>query len=573
MSSVPLARPRILAACGLCLIAIAYGFDLGVPALFDEPNDAQYAEVAREMVVTGDWISPHLNFVLFLNKPPLLYWLIAASYTLFGIGEAAARLPGLLTLLLTVALLYRLGEELFDGPTGLATAALFAALPSTLWEARSVRPDLLITATTIAALLAFVIAARSAAPRRARALHALQIALALGLLAKGMIALVLPAMPMAAVILVERRWDLLRALLHPRSWWLFFALVIPWHAIAAWRHTGFFWDYVVNQHLLFFLDRKEPRDSIPIPLPLFWVAVMLRLFPWTWTVPPALLFTCRRLFDEPGRRMAFLIPVAWAAGTLGFFSVTVSRLEHYALPALPAVALLIAVTLREAPATGPRWRAVIRGLYALTAATLIGVAFFLPGFLATDEWLRLAPDIVNIPGPYFGIMAVGWLIATVLALRTPVTAVLITCAACLLTTPFVRRGFVAFAPVNSSAPVAEAIAPVATVDTRIVFEAPTEYQLVAGLIFYLRRPVTLLRPPGFVEPTYLMPYRDALFIDHPRLIELWREDDVIFVSNPLAPPDRPLADAVPAPHSVIAHIGNRWIVRNRQSRPLPTGED
>jgi 4-amino-4-deoxy-L-arabinose transferase-like glycosyltransferase len=262
--------------------------------------------------------------------------------------------------------------------------------------------------------------------------------------------------------------------------------------------------------------------------------------------------------------MALLIPIAWAVGTLGFFSVTVSRLEHYALPALPAVVLLIAVTLREAPAAGPRWRAVVRGLYALMAATLIGVALFLPGFLATDEWLRLAPDIVNIPGPYFGIMAAAWLVATVLALRTPVTAVLITCAACLLTTPFVRRGFVAFAPVNSSAPVAEAIAAVATVDTRIVFEAPTEYQLVAGLTFYLRRPVTLLRPPGFVEPTYLIPYRDALFIDHPRLIELWREDDVIFVSNPLAPPDRPLSDAVPASYSVIAHIGNRWIVRNRQ---------
>jgi hypothetical protein len=135
----------------------------------------------------------------------------------------------------------------------------------------------------------------------------------------------------------------------------------------------------------------------------------------------------------------------------------------------------------------------------------------------------------------------------------------------------VRRGFAAFAPVNSSAPVAEAIAHVATPETQIVFEAPTEYQLVAGLTFYLRRPVTLLRPPGFVEPTYLLPHRNALFIDRAGFTELWQRSDVIFVSDPLADADRPLTDAVPAPHAVVARIGNRWIVRNPIADGLPSG--
>lgn len=563
MPAVALPRPRLIAGCAFLLIAIAYGTHLATPALFDEPNDAQYAEVAREMVVSGDWLSPQLNFVLFLNKPPLLYWLIAAAYTQLGISELAARLPGLLAMLVTLVLLYRLGEELFDGTTGLVAAALFAGMPAMLWEARSVRPDLLITATTIAAILAVVIAVRADGARQVRATYALQIALALGLLAKGMIALLLPAVPIVVIIVTERRWDLLRALLHPRSWWLFAVLIVPWHAIAAWRHTGFFWDYVVNQHLLFFLDRKEPRDSSPISLPLFWVAVLLRLFPWTLTVPLALVFTMRRWIDEPARRTALLVPCAWAAGTLGFFSVTVSRLEHYALPALPAVALLIAVALREAPAASAYWRAAVRAHYVATALVLAMGIFLLSSFLAGDPWLSGAPDIVSIPGPFLGTFILAFLISAFLVGRAPVAAVLVVAAAGLATTPMVRTGFNAFAPINSSAPIAGVITQVAAPETRIVFEAPLEYQLVAGLNFYLRQPVTLLRPVGFVEPTYLRPYRDLLFIDRNQLRELWSHADVIFVSDPLADPDRPIANAVPAPFTVIARIGNRWIVRNR----------
>lgn len=561
MKRTDLARPRLLAACALGVIAFMYSADLGTPALFDEPNDGQYAEVAREMVLGGDWITPHLNDVIFLNKPPLLYWLIASSYCLFGVNEAAARLPGVLALLLTVVLLYRLAEVLFDGQTALAAAALFAAMPATFLEGRLVRPDLLLAGTIVATLLCFVIATRTSGASQARALFALHGALALGLLAKGMVALLLPAMPIAAFIVVERRWDLLGALW--RRCWLFFLLVVPWHALVVWRHEGFFWDYIVNQHVLFFLDRKEPRDSIPIPLHFFWLAVVIRLFPWTWTVPPAVIFTLRRLKDDPARRGAYLIPLVWGLGTLVFFSATVSRLEHYAIPALPALALLIAALLCRAPDHGPAWRTVLRTVYAGTAASLAAVALLLPRILAGDDWLKQAPEIVSMPGPYFGVMAAAWLGATFLVVRAPVIATLLAGAACVAVTPIVRTGMTVFAPVNSSAPVAAAIAAAATPTTRIVYEAPIEYQLVAGLNFYLRRPLTLLRPPGFVEPTYLRPYRERLFIERDRLVELWREEDLIFVTDPLAPTDRPLQAVVPNPRSVVARVGNRWIVRNR----------
>jgi 4-amino-4-deoxy-L-arabinose transferase-like glycosyltransferase len=549
--------------CGLLAVAIAYSIHLDAPALLDEPNDGQYAEVAREMVVRGDWVSPQLNFALFLNKPPLLYWLIAASYTQFGINEAAARVPGVLAALVTIVLVYALGTVLFDRVTGLSAAAVFAAMPSTFLEARLVRPDVLIMATTVAAIFAFVVALRTSGVRRTRALYAVQIALALGLLAKGMPALLLPAVPITAAILADRRWDVARTLLNPRSWWIFLALVVPWHLIVAVRHEGFLWDYVVNQHLLFFFDRKDPRDSMPASLGVFWAATMVRLFPWTVTVPLVLAFSIRQWRRCPPRRATFLVPLTWAAGTLGFFSAAASRLEHYSLPALPAIALLTAVTLRDGADAGAGWRAALRGHYVLMAGVFAAAAVVVARLLATDPWLSHAPALRDLCGPYFGVVAAGAAIAAVLNRRSPVAALMALAVACVVATPFIRRSLIALAPINSSAPVADAISRVSSEKTHIVFEAPVEYQSVAGLNFYLRRRVTLVRPPGFVEPTYLAPYRDTLFVHRARLDELWRGDDVVFVSDPLAPRERPVADVVPAPFSVVDRIGNRWIVRNR----------
>ncbi|MBI3759243.1 MAG: glycosyltransferase family 39 protein, partial [Deltaproteobacteria bacterium] len=125
--------------------AWAYGYRLAAPALLDEPNDAQYAEVAREMVESGEWLSPQLDYTVFLNKPPLSYWLIAISYEVFGVNEFAARLPGTLTALTLLLIIWRLGAALADEPTGLLAAGILLGTAGLLLEARQVRPDLLLT--------------------------------------------------------------------------------------------------------------------------------------------------------------------------------------------------------------------------------------------------------------------------------------------------------------------------------------------------------------------------------------------------------------------------------------------
>src|SRR5437879_6518455 len=102
----------------LTLAVWSFSYRLGAAPLLDDPTEAEYAEVGREMLETGDWISPQLNYVLFLNKPPLTYWMIALSDRLFGVNEFASRLPSVLAGLVVVLLVVALGTTLYDAETG-----------------------------------------------------------------------------------------------------------------------------------------------------------------------------------------------------------------------------------------------------------------------------------------------------------------------------------------------------------------------------------------------------------------------------------------------------------------------
>jgi 4-amino-4-deoxy-L-arabinose transferase-like glycosyltransferase len=554
---------RGIALCtALLLAALALGYRIGSPVLFEDPNEGQYAEVAREMVTSGEWISPQLNGVLFLNKPPLLYWSIGLAYRAFGIHEAAARLPVVLATLIILVVLYRLGAELFSPRVGLYAAAAYLAMPATVLEARLVRPDMLLTATTAAALLCCARVLRTEGQAQRRALTALQVVLAAGLLTKGIIALLLPAMPMAAVVLVERRADLVRLFCTPRSWMILLALAAPWHLVCAWRHEGFTWDYLVHQHLLFFFDRKLPRDSVPVPLTVFWGTFAGRVFPWTLLVPLAVAAALPALRGGLTERRAAVLLLAWAAGPLLFFSAAVSRMEHYSLPTMPAFALLLAAWWDASTRARTRADVARRALLGFTLLGLLIVAWRLPDALAEVAWLRAVERLPSLGRAFVALFIVGVAAALASRTRAPGFAVGALLAANIAAVPVLHAALCAIAPFNSSAPVAEVLSAAAGTTTRVVFEAPVEYQHCAGLDFYLRRSVTLLRPVGFVEPSYLLPYRDALFIDRAALESLWRTEPVLLVTDPLAPADRPLASIVPSPFVVVSEVGHRWVVRN-----------
>ncbi len=468
----------------LLVIGIALFYGLGSYPLLDEPNDAQYAEVAREMLESSDWVTPRLNDVVFLNKPPLLYWLIGSSYAAFGVNEFAARSPAVIATLVAAALLYALGRELFGSGTAWIALCVFGSMPSTFFEARHVRPDVLLTGATTGALLAIIIALRSDAGKQRLAFGALQVALAVGVMAKGVLGIVLPGIPIVALLVTERRRDLLTRLANPTSWWLFLALVVPWHMAAAWRNEGFLWDYVVQQ-------------------------------------------------------------------------------KHYLLPALPAFALPIADLLHRWPDLGIGWRRVLRAHLAALVIVLAAAIWVVPAILSADPWLGGALGISTLARVYFAALACGVAVAWMLAGRRPLLVAPLVFGSTMLCAPLLHRGLVAIAPLNSSAPTAAAARAAAPPGAAVVCEAPTEYQICAGLTFYLRRPITLLRPPGFIAPAYLRPHENDLFIARETLVDLWQHGIVVFVSHGSVSSPRPLEGVVPEPFVVLRRDGDRFVITNR----------
>jgi 4-amino-4-deoxy-L-arabinose transferase-like glycosyltransferase len=552
--------PRGILALLLCA-GVAFSYRLGAAPLLDDPNEGEYAEVAREMVEAGDWISPQLNYVLFLNKPPLTYWLIGAADLAFGFNEFSARVPSALAALAIVVLVASLGTLLFDAETGWLAAFILMATGGFFVESHTARPDLVLVAGIVGSLVAWT-RLRQAAPAAMRwPLIGLQVSLAVGLLAKGMLALLIPGVVIGTQIIVERRTDLARRLLHPRAWWLLALLIVPWHLVAATRHPGFFWDYVVNQHVLFFFDRKFPRDSVPVSLGAFWAAFALRLFPWTIFAPLAAGVAVWRL--RRNRASGDLVVLSWAATVLLLFSASPSRMEHYSIPALPAMALLLAKLFRDyAHDTAHRLTRVVTAHVILLAALALAGPFVVPVAVAAQPWLTSVHELPALARWVFGLFAVGTGVAAAAAVASKrgwvVPAIV---AGFVVTIPAFQHGMALLARVDSSAPAAAVIHAQADPTDRIVYEAPVEYQNCAGFNFYLRRKLDVLRPPDFVPPSYLEPHVGELFLEHEELERVWQTERVVLITDPLQPRVH-LDGTVPQPYYIVARDSTRWVVTN-----------
>ncbi len=556
-SAMPLPR---LAAIALSLAAGALlAVRLDLPAFFD--NEARYAEVAREMLVRGDWLSPHLDFTLFLNKPPLTFWLAALVFRVAGPTEWA-RLVSVGAATVALYATCRLGALLYDGRVGLVAGVTLATMLGFALEARTLRPDMILTASIVVALWCWQAALRR---RRAGAwLVGLYAALGVGVLAKGLVPLVIVGLPIGVVTLREDGWRGILRLRPALGLAVIATLVLPWHVAVALRHPGFAWDYVVNQHLLFFLDRKLPRDSEGDTLTFFWAAFVGRATPWALLLPLTLGEAARGASrsGRPAARATFVVWL-WAVAVLGLFSLAPSRLEHYSIPALPAAALLAGRAwerARDGELRAGAWR------YLATIGTLValaGVVGLVVGrdLLTHSYWLLQAPELLALAVPAGAVFAAAGMLLAIAALwRRPEWLV---GALALATVPMlviVLRAEVEAEPLFSWRPLARVLAAAVPPDVEVVFEAPEEYQLVGGLAYYARRRIDLLEPPRFVPPTYLAGTTGDMFLSRAAFERRWRDGErLAFVSDPQQRRDVP-DGLVPAPAHVLGRFGDRWLL-------------
>jgi 4-amino-4-deoxy-L-arabinose transferase-like glycosyltransferase len=329
-------RALPLAGC-LALASILAFSQLGTRP-FSSPGEARYAMIAREMLNSGDWAQPHLNGVRYYAKPPLLYWSVATAYRLFGQTEAAARVPSAAAYVATVAITFFLADALL-GPSAAPLAALiFATAAGPVLFGRLLSTDTLLTLWLSVSLLGLAHAVRGRpGPLGASLFWG---GLSLGVLTKGLVGVVFPLGTAIIYALLADAWRLVRDL-RPRLGAGIVALVfVPWHLVLGVRDPDFFRVYFVNEHLLRFFNARVPLDYTSLSIGGFWLATLLWFFPWVLFLPVAL--AARDLW----RPLA--LPLIWAACVLLFFTLSAARVERYGLPALPALAVVVAAYWRRA---------------------------------------------------------------------------------------------------------------------------------------------------------------------------------------------------------------------------------
>src|SRR5438132_1472679 len=333
----PLTRRAMLAL--LLVLTLVWFSNLDYRRLV-HPDEGRYAEIPREMVVTGDWVTPRLDGVKYFEKPALQYWLTAAGYEAFGVRHWTARLWPALSGYLGVLFIGYLGFRLGGSALGLYSAAV---LGGSLWYALNAHVLTLDAGLTLwmsVGLGSLFVAQRTGATALERRawMWAAWAALALATLSKGLIGIVLPGASLVAYSLITRDWALWRRLHLVSGLILFFALAAPWFIVVSARNPEFFDFFFIHEHFTRFLTSEHRREGAWwYFVPIFIVGILPWLTVFAWTA--------RRMWREaPDAANGFnwqRFALAWSAVIFLFFSASGSKLPSYILPIFPALALAI----------------------------------------------------------------------------------------------------------------------------------------------------------------------------------------------------------------------------------------
>jgi len=350
--------------------------------------DAVQAQIARNMLSSGDWVIARLDGVPYLEKSPLVYWVIAASYRVFGVHDWAARIPVALAAVLLAWVTYRYGRWAFGARSGYYAGLTLATSVGLFLFTRILIPDVMLTLTTCLTFWAFQRATDPEETRPRLWAAILAVSLGLGVMLKGLIALVVSGGGVFVYLVLTKQlfsrelWKKLHAFSGAA---IFLLIAAPWHIIATLRmppyldftmhsapgeYHGFFWFYFMNEHVLRFLNLRYPRDYNTVPRPLFWLLHFLWLFPWS-VYFPSVLHENFRPTDRAGRTR--LLAACWALFLLLFFTFSTTQ-EYYSMPIYPALALLLGCAMATEDSWsvwGTRVLGVITALCAVAVAAIL----------------------------------------------------------------------------------------------------------------------------------------------------------------------------------------------------------
>jgi 4-amino-4-deoxy-L-arabinose transferase-like glycosyltransferase len=562
------------------------------PHLMDDV-DAVQAQIARNMLQSGDWVTARLDGIAYLEKSPLIYWIMAGSFRIFGVHDWAARLP---LAFINIALCWitaRVAMWAFGRRAGIYSGTIVATCIGIFLFTRILIPDAALTLTITLALWSFLRLLDGGERRPRLWFFTLYISLACGLLLKGLIAAVFPVGIAGIYLLVTREIsprEVVKRLRPFSGLALLLLIAAPWHILATLRNPpyfdwtmhcnpgqyhGFFWFYFLNEHLFRFLNLRYPRDYNTVPRLWFWLLHFVWLFPWSMTFVAAFRHSYRPI-GRGGR--VRLLALIWIGFVLLFFTLSTTQ-EYYSLPIYPALAMLLGSDL----ATRERYpRAARLVLSFLLGISLCAIAFLLaynahtptPGDISTA--LTQNPDMYTLSLGHMSdltfhsfaylrlplaVAGCGLLIGIFATLRARRTAAIVAGLA-LMMIVFIqaaRLALVAFDPYLSSMPLADALI---HSEPGILVEGDAYYAF-SSVFFYTNKTALLWNGrSNNLEYGSYAPKAAQVFIDDGALKTLWSGDQRAYLL--VYGTDLPhLKDLLTSQLKVVASSGGNYLLTNQ----------
>jgi 4-amino-4-deoxy-L-arabinose transferase-like glycosyltransferase len=583
----------------LFLLALAlaiYAGTAATPALLDDA-DGGHAIVAREMLERGDFAVMHMNGVRWLEKAPLHYWLVAASYKLLGESAFSTRLPLALGVAGLVLMVYFFGLQFFGERAGFYAGLAICTGIGTWIYTRAMIPEAIYALQFTAAFYLFLRAWQGTLPTRF-GYWGCAAAIGLAALTRALIGVIFPLGVITLFVLATRgqsdgksRW---RELPVWTGALVFLLVAAPWHVLVSLRAPGFFNFYFFNEHFLRALGWRYPADYGSVPLPLWWAEHLVWLFPWSFFLPFALReVPYPREWQSLDRTaQARLLTFLWAGVILFFFSVS-KRMEYYSFGAWPALALLAGLALARMEEKQDKWLprvtaalAILGVIIAVAFGTLLWLSRDVPAggdiaqllevrpvanttafdsfsFLTVQAFAALRGPALGAAGGIFIALVISWFV------RRQGHAVAATMVMALGMGAFMfaaNAGFAAFEPQMSSRPLAEKLRPLLRPEDQLVIYG--EFYGGPTMSFYTHKKVWLYngRYNGLEFGSYF-PDAPKIFLTDTEFPAFWRGPQRVFLFAPQNLRRAVLMRLPPESSYLVAEMGGRALYVNRPLTP------
>ncbi len=456
------------------------------------PDEGRYAEIPREMLASGDWVTPRLNGLKYFEKPALQYWATATAYTAFGEHNWTARLWSALTGFLGIVLVYFTGSRIFGQRAGYIAALVLASSFLYFAIGHINILDMGVSFFMNLSLAALLLAQQPTASRAQNRgwMYVCWAAMALSMLSKGLIGIAIPGAVLMLYSLIQRDAALWKRLHFGVGLSIFAIISVPWFVLVSRANPEFLWFFFIHEHFLRYLTPVAGRVH---PWYTFIPIVLLGILPWIVPMLDALRYGWKRQIDAFNKFQTKRMLMVWIGFIFVFFSISDSKLVPYILPIFPALALLIGQRLSTVSGKALAWQisplipvALAAWWFAPLAAK--GSSAEVPAALYADFilWLQIA--------------ALAWLagavIAVLLARRERIiAAVSVMAVAGLLMGQAVLYGYNALSPASSAYLIAQQVKPYLRPGVPFYSVAMYEQTLPP----YLRRTLTLVAHPDEME--------------------------------------------------------------------------